>query len=129
MRHSRPQSSISLMFFGFQGNVSQVDRLWTFLPVAYSVHFTFFPKWSGTGELEPRMLLLLGLQLLWAARLTRNTYIRGFFNPSAPSPFHQLSTSRIPPSFGQISPTFLANPPLSLPDLPRTTAGSTRSKK
>lgn len=63
------------------GNVSQVDRLWTFLPVAYSVHFTFFPVWSGTGELDQRMLLVLGLQLLWSARLTRNTYIRGFFNP------------------------------------------------
>lgn len=63
------------------GNVSQVDRLWTFLPMAYSIHFTFFPKWSGTGEVDERMLLLLGLQALWSIRLTTNTYRRGFFNP------------------------------------------------
>jgi hypothetical protein len=63
------------------GNVSQVDRLWTILPMVYSVHFTMWPKWSGTGELDQRMLLVMGLQFLWSARLTTNTYRRGFFNP------------------------------------------------
>lgn len=63
------------------GNVSQVDRLWTILPMIYSVHFTMWPKWSGTGELDQRMLLVMGLQFLWSARLTTNTYRRGFFNP------------------------------------------------
>ena len=50
------------------GNVSQVDRLWTFLPLVYSVHFTFWPKWTGNGPVDERMLLVLGLQLLWSAR-------------------------------------------------------------
>lgn len=49
--------------------------------MAYTVHFAFFPKWSGTGELDSRMLLVLALQTLWSARLTTNTYRRGFFNP------------------------------------------------
>lgn len=63
------------------GNVSQVDRLWTILPMIYSIHFTMWPKWTGTGELDQRMLLVLGLQTLWSLRLTTNTYRRGFFNP------------------------------------------------
>lgn len=47
----------------------------------YNIHFTMWPKWSGRGELDNRMLLLLGLKTLWSARLTTNTYRRGFFNP------------------------------------------------
>ncbi|SCV70302.1 BQ2448_1696 [Microbotryum intermedium] len=81
------------------GNVSQVDRyvlgigchrrgwasanLWTLLPVIYSVHFTLWPYFTGAagGVISDRMLLVLTLQILWSARLTTNTYRRGFFNP------------------------------------------------
>ena len=63
--------------------VSQVDRLWAALPLVYSIHFALWPKISGAagGVLNDRMLLVLGLQVLWSLRLHTNTYRRGFFNP------------------------------------------------
>lgn len=53
------------------------------LPLMYSAHFTFWPKLTGAaeGEVDPRMLLVFGLQVLWSLRLNTNTYRRGFFNP------------------------------------------------
>ena len=64
-------------------NYSQVDRLWTFIPIWYSLWFALWPRLTGAvgGTLDQRQLLVLGLQLLWSARLTTNTYRRGFFNP------------------------------------------------
>lgn len=63
--------------------VSQVDRLWAALPLVYSFHFALWPKISGAagGVLNDRMMLVLGLQVLWSIRLHTNTYRRGFFNP------------------------------------------------
>lgn len=73
----------------------QVDRLWTFLPVIYSAHFTFYWHIQQHGlsnlvnhlktftcpeAVDPRMLLVFALQCLWSARLTRNAFYRGFFN-------------------------------------------------
>lgn len=77
-------------------NVSQVDRLWTFLPIVYSVHFTLWPKISGTGPLDERQLLVLALGLLWSARLTTNTYRRGFFNPKSEDYRWEVIRARIP---------------------------------
>lgn len=76
--------------------MSQVDRLWTFLPVIYSTHFTFWPKWSGTGHVDDRMFLVWILQLLWSARLTTNTYRRGFFNPKSEDYRWEYVRQRIP---------------------------------
>lgn len=56
----------------------------------YSIHFTMWPKWTGTGEIDQRMLLVLGLQTLWSLRLTTNTYRRGFFNPCVLLPFQRV---------------------------------------
>ncbi|GAA5826028.1 hypothetical protein JCM11251_000097 [Rhodosporidiobolus azoricus] len=67
------------------GNVSQVDRLWTTLPLFYSAHFTFYPYLTGLvsspKDLDPRMLLVFGLQCCWAARLTYQSARRGFLDP------------------------------------------------
>ncbi|KAM0747204.1 DUF1295-domain-containing protein [Meredithblackwellia eburnea MCA 4105] len=80
------------------GNVSQVDRLWTFLPLVYSVHFTFWPYIAGEagGWPHERQLLVLTLQLLWSARLTTNTYRRGFFNPKSEDYRWEVVRAQIP---------------------------------
>ncbi|GAA5860124.1 hypothetical protein JCM8547_009191 [Rhodosporidiobolus lusitaniae] len=69
------------------GNVSQVDRLWTTIPLSYSALFTFYPYLTGmvanVRELDPRMLLVFGLQCAWSARLTFQSARRGFLNPNS----------------------------------------------
>ncbi|MCO5583364.1 hypothetical protein L7F22_037274 [Adiantum nelumboides] len=81
------------------GNASQVDRLWTFLPVIYTIHFTFQqslasildpPKLAGlfssnsatkaaANQIVPRLALIFFLQVLWSGRLTFHAIRRGFF--------------------------------------------------
>ncbi|TFK72984.1 DUF1295-domain-containing protein [Pluteus cervinus] len=81
-------------------NVSQVDRLWTFLPTIYVTYFAFLPLWSNrqlaylvpytprtlgwavAEEFSPRALLMFSLVVLWMFRLSYNTYRRGLFNLS-----------------------------------------------
>ncbi|BGP42437.1 hypothetical protein JCM10449v2_006442 [Rhodotorula kratochvilovae] len=67
------------------GNVSQVDRLWTSLPLIYSAHFTFWPLVTGqvqhVADLDHRMLLVFALQCAWSARLTYQSARRGFLDP------------------------------------------------
>lgn len=79
------------------GNASQVDGLWTFLPLIYSAHFTvhkYFTyqpaKLSLFGgvqhasiwdKVEPRLALMTTLSVLWSVRLTYNAYRRGMFKP------------------------------------------------
>lgn len=48
------------------GNVSQVDRLWSLLPIAYA--------WvmAAWGDFSPRLLLMAVLVTAWGARLTWN---------------------------------------------------------
>jgi steroid 5-alpha reductase family enzyme len=47
-------------------NYSQVDKLWSLLPIATSWHFTFLSGFS------PRMILMSALITLWGVRLTYN---------------------------------------------------------
>ncbi|KAJ4480055.1 DUF1295-domain-containing protein [Lentinula aciculospora] len=91
-------------------NVSQVDRLWTFLPTIYTAYFALGPLWPKEpltiagiwvpfipfvpAELEaqfprdatdsmtfsPRALILLSLITLWMFRLSYNTFRRGLFS-------------------------------------------------
>ncbi|KAK0223070.1 hypothetical protein IW262DRAFT_1364276 [Armillaria fumosa] len=79
-------------------NVSQVDRLWTFLPVIYSAYFALLPLWPKSiqpfslcpyvpdelvafaRDYSPRALLMVALELIWMYRLSYNTYRRGLFN-------------------------------------------------
>ncbi|KAH9930135.1 DUF1295-domain-containing protein [Fomitopsis serialis] len=80
------------------GNVSQVDRVWTFLPTIYTAYFALLPLWPQEPPLlfwpytpetvhplvgqrySPRALLMLGLTFLWTCRLSYNTWRRGLFN-------------------------------------------------
>ncbi|KAF4614106.1 hypothetical protein D9613_007865 [Agrocybe pediades] len=79
-------------------NVSQVDRLWTFLPTIYSAYFAllpalprsqpipFFPYapkslgWHALRDYSPRALLMLTVITIWMFRLSYNTYRRGLFS-------------------------------------------------
>jgi len=60
-------------------NFSQVDRIWTFLPVLYTAWFTFYPLVEG-GSVNPRAGLMFGLQVTWMLRLSYNTFRRGLFS-------------------------------------------------
>ena len=64
-------------------NYSWVDRGWSIIPTTYSVHFVvraFLTPVSGrnkNGLLHARLVIFMGMQLLWSARLTRNYYRKG----------------------------------------------------
>ncbi|KAH7106431.1 DUF1295-domain-containing protein [Auriculariales sp. MPI-PUGE-AT-0066] len=66
-------------------NVSQVDRVWTFLPTLYTAYYAFAPYFSWAPEelqkLGPssRAQLLFAVQFMWMCRLSYNTYRRGLF--------------------------------------------------
>lgn len=51
------------------GNVSQVDRVWTFLPTLYTAYYAFYPLLDGADPsikshgVSPRTLLMLALQV------------------------------------------------------------------
>ncbi|KAF5359288.1 hypothetical protein D9756_003325 [Leucocoprinus leucothites] len=79
-------------------NVSQVDRLWTFLPTIYTAYYAFLPllpteqpfflapyapKSLGHSVLKdfsPRAVLMFALAVIWMFRLSYNTYRRGLFS-------------------------------------------------
>ncbi|KAF7327578.1 hypothetical protein MKEN_00336800 [Mycena kentingensis (nom. inval.)] len=78
-------------------NVSQVDRLWTFLPTIYTAYFALLPLWPSEqayllapftppelgiakGVYNERALMMLALVVLWMFRLSYNTYRRGLFS-------------------------------------------------
>ncbi|GAA5929218.1 uncharacterized protein JCM15063_004083 [Sporobolomyces koalae] len=82
------------------GNVSQVDRLWTTLPLIYSAHFTFIPYLNGSvshiSDLDHRMLLVFALQCCWSARLTYQSARRGFLDPRSEDYRWPLVRNKIP---------------------------------
>ncbi|GAA5823184.1 hypothetical protein JCM10212_003235 [Sporobolomyces blumeae] len=93
--------SIAVWILGeLTGNVSQVDRLWTTLPLAYSFHFTFIPYLNGTvshvSDLDHRMLLVFALQCCWSARLTYQSARRGFLDPRSEDYRWPLVRQKIP---------------------------------
>jgi steroid 5-alpha reductase family enzyme len=55
------------------GNNSQVDKLWSIVPIAYSWHIAY------RGNFEPRMILMASLVALWGIRLTYNFARRGAY--------------------------------------------------
>ncbi|KAJ7721748.1 DUF1295-domain-containing protein [Mycena maculata] len=78
-------------------NVSQVDRLWTFLPTIYTAYFALMPLWPQEqpfylvpytpaalgieeGAFNHRALMMLSLIVTWMFRLSYNTYRRGLFS-------------------------------------------------
>ncbi|KAF8072047.1 hypothetical protein FPV67DRAFT_1667492 [Lyophyllum atratum] len=78
-------------------NVSQVDRLWTFLPTIYTAYYALMPLWpqeplfplcpytpkdlgwAVAKDFSPRALLMFGIVFVWMCRLSYNTYRRGLF--------------------------------------------------
>ncbi|KAF8602135.1 hypothetical protein BDV93DRAFT_474921 [Ceratobasidium sp. AG-I] len=70
------------------GNVSQVDRVWTFLPVLYTAYWSLYLPLYGSGDnawikeqgLTGRGVLMVALQILWSFRLSYNTARRGLFS-------------------------------------------------
>ncbi|TFK27149.1 integral membrane protein [Coprinopsis marcescibilis] len=82
------------------GNVSQVDRLWTFLPTIYAAYYAFLPLlpneqpfllfpyapkefgWATATSYSPRALLMFGVIFIWMCRLTYNAWRRGMFDLS-----------------------------------------------
>ena len=64
--------AIGCFFYGgFTDNMSQVDRLWSILPVFTSWMFAY------VGEFSPVVVLMAFVVTLWGARLTYNFYVRG----------------------------------------------------
>lgn len=55
-------------------NHSQVDRLWSTVPIVYAVYAAWFTQW------DPRATLMAGLVGLWGARLTFNFARRGGYS-------------------------------------------------
>ncbi|GAA5981267.1 hypothetical protein JCM5350_006081 [Sporobolomyces pararoseus] len=93
--------SMIVWFLGeVTGNVSQVDRLWTTLPLVYSAHFTFIPYFNGSvshiSQLDHRMLLVFALQCCWSARLTYQSARRGFLDPRSEDYRWPLVRNKIP---------------------------------
>ncbi|KAF9576482.1 hypothetical protein EC968_007960 [Mortierella alpina] len=63
------------------GTHSWVDRLWSIVPVLYSIHFSvrdmlYWPK-DQPFHYEPRLYIATALILLWGIRLTYNFYRKG----------------------------------------------------
>ncbi|MBS1685695.1 MAG: DUF1295 domain-containing protein [Bacteroidetes bacterium] len=52
-------------------NYSQVDKIWSVIPVVYAVYFAYASDW------DPRITLMAGCALVWGARLTFNFGRRG----------------------------------------------------
>ena len=56
-------------------NYSQVDRLWSILPVIYNVHYIVWAHINGLPTL--RLNHVMAVSLIWGARLTFNYWRKG----------------------------------------------------
>ncbi|KAI0784477.1 DUF1295-domain-containing protein [Abortiporus biennis] len=109
------------------GNVSQVDRVWTFLPTIYTAYFALLPLWPKESPLpllpytpadvfpdvaqnySARALLMLGLVVIWMFRLSYNTWRRGLFSLNDEDYRWAVLRQKIPPWFFQVvNLTFIA---------------------
>ncbi|KAG6373315.1 hypothetical protein JVT61DRAFT_6456 [Boletus reticuloceps] len=109
------------------GNVSQVDRVWTFLPMLYTAYYALLPLWPRTPQMfllpytpetvhesfvdtfSPRALLMLALVVTWMFRLSYNTLRRGLFRLNEEDYRWQVLRENIPPwLFQVINLTFVA---------------------
>ncbi|RSH91714.1 hypothetical protein EHS25_009083 [Saitozyma podzolica] len=66
------------------GNVSWVDRSWPFYTPLCSGLILLYAAYNPSAEVYahnlPRLTLMMALQLLWSARLTRHAIRRGFYD-------------------------------------------------
>lgn len=56
-------------------NYSQVDRLWSILPVIYNVHYAVWAHLNGLPTL--RLNHVMAVSIIWGARLTFNYWRKG----------------------------------------------------
>ncbi|KAF9466520.1 hypothetical protein BDZ94DRAFT_1295672 [Collybia nuda] len=108
-------------------NVSQVDRLWTFLPTIYTTYYALLPLWpnepqfllvpytpkefgwAAARDFSPRALLMFGLVIVWMCRLSYNTYRRGLFKLQDEDYRWAVLRKQLPPWLFQITNlTFIA---------------------
>ncbi|KAF9453448.1 DUF1295-domain-containing protein [Macrolepiota fuliginosa MF-IS2] len=108
-------------------NVSQVDRLWTFLPTIYTAYYALLPLWPNhqpfplvpyaskslghavLKDYSPRAVLMLTLIIIWMFRLSYNTYRRGLFNLKDEDYRWAILRSQVPAWFFQFTNlTFIA---------------------
>ncbi|TRM65058.1 hypothetical protein BD626DRAFT_400372 [Schizophyllum amplum] len=106
-------------------NVSQVDRVWTFLPTIYTAYFALLPLFPNTqpfflfpytpkeldvpNELSPRAVLMLALVVTWMSRLSYNTWRRGLFSLKDEDYRWAVLRQKIPPWLFQVlNLTFIA---------------------
>ncbi|KAI0703817.1 DUF1295-domain-containing protein [Cytidiella melzeri] len=109
------------------GNVSQVDRIWTFMPTIYTAYFALLPLWPTVSPLplypftpaemdssvannwNPRALVMFCLTFLWMCRLSYNTWRRGLFNLHDEDYRWAVLRKQIPPWLFQVTNlTFIA---------------------
>ncbi|PPQ89333.1 hypothetical protein CVT25_003170 [Psilocybe cyanescens] len=102
-------------------NVSQVDRLWTFLPTIYTAYYALLPLlpnsqpflfapyapktlgWSAVKDFSPRALLMFTLITIWMCRLSYNTYRRGLFSLKDEDYRWAVLRKQLPPWLFQIT--------------------------
>ncbi|KAL0067826.1 hypothetical protein AAF712_004994 [Marasmius tenuissimus] len=108
------------------GNVSQVDRLWTFLPTIYTAYFALLPLWPTeqtfilapfvpeelsvfAKDYSPRAVMMLSMVVVWMFRLSYNTYRRGLFNLHDEDYRWAVLRTQLPPFLFQlVNLTFIA---------------------
>jgi len=109
------------------GNLSQVDRVWTFLPTIYTVYYALLPLWptipptflfphildtlpaSLKETYSPRALLMTSLVVTWMFRLNYNTWRRGLFSLKEEDYRWEILRQKIPPFLFQVfNLTFVA---------------------
>lgn len=56
------------------GNCSQVDKLWSIMPIVYAVLFAYKSNW------QPRLVLMLAVVTIWGLRLTYNFGRKGGYS-------------------------------------------------
>jgi steroid 5-alpha reductase family enzyme len=86
------------------GNYSQVDRLWSILPVLYVFHFAVHG-----GFTDARLALMTTLAVLWGARLTYNYARKGGYQAGSEDyRWPELRASLGPVAFQILNATFIA---------------------
>jgi steroid 5-alpha reductase family enzyme len=86
------------------GNYSQVDRLWSILPVLYVFHFA-----AHGGFTDARLALMTTLVVLWGTRLTYNFARKGGYRPGGEDyRWPELQAALGPVAFQLMNATFVA---------------------
>jgi steroid 5-alpha reductase family enzyme len=76
-------SNICFILSQLTQNYSWVDRLWSFLPTFYFLHFNFHSYYCQGQDPHIRQIIMLILAILWSTRLTYNYYRKGGYSPGS----------------------------------------------